>query len=689
MAEMSRLVRDVVRGMITPRPAWAFGKDTAQKALHEHFRVSSLEGFGCGDLGPSLNAAGATIDYLKETQKVSLSHIRSLTPFSRRDRVIVDRATQASLELTRTARDGALRSSLLWVLDRTRTPMGGRLLKEWLLCPLRDVDAVNARLDAVAALAGDHALRQEVRRLLDGIYDIERVATRVSCGRANARDLVSLKLSLAALPELKARLAGASHPAMTALSEAVDPVEDVRVLIAGAIAPDPPTTITEGGVIRDGYSAELDELRGIKRHGRDWIARFQADEAERTGIPSLKVGYNKVFGYYIEVGNAHKEKIPPEYVRKQTLKNAERYITPELKEHETRVLTADDRARELEHDLFNGVRDTVAEQTERLQCLAAAVAMIDALASLAEVAVAHDYVRPAVNKGLALNIVDGRHPVLERTLEEAFVPNDIALNPKDCQMIVITGPNMAGKSTYIRQVALIVIMAQMGSFVPAAKAEIGVVDRVFTRVGASDELAQGMSTFMVEMVETANILNNATERSLLVLDEVGRGTSTFDGVSVAWAAAEYIHEHLKARTLFATHYHELTELSAMYPRIHNFNVAVKDWGEEVVFLRKIVEGGTDKSYGLHVARLAGLPREVVDRAKTILHNLEKQTLDAEDKPRFARKDGPAARTQVQIQLSMFGQQDQIGEQLRDLDLTNMTPLEALQKLGELKREAEK
>ena len=681
-------------GMITLRPAWAFGSDTALRALLDHFQVGSLEGFGCAGLGPSISAAGAIIQYLQETQKISLSHIRVLTPFSQSERLVIDRSTQLSLELTRTGREGSLKGSLLWVLDRTRTPMGSRLLKEWILSPLTDVNAINARLDAVEGFFSDHALRQEARRHLDGIYDIERLATRVSCDRANARDLVALKQSLAALPSLKARLASASSPALSRLGDALDLIEDAHVLIATSIAPDPPTTLTEGGIIREGCSPELDELRAIKRTGRDWIAAFQSQEAARTGIASLKVGFNKVFGYYIEVTNAHQEKVPPEYVRKQTLKNAERYITPQLKEYETRVLTADDRAKELEYSLFLDIRTKAAAYVERLQQLAAVIAETDALASLADTAVEYNYVRPVVTTSLELEISDGRHPVLERTIEEDFVPNDIHMRPKRGQLHLITGPNMAGKSTYIRQVALILLMAQMGSFVPASKAQIGVADRIFTRVGASDELSRGMSTFMVEMVEAANILNNATERSLLVLDEIGRGTSTFDGVSIAWAAAEYIHEHLRSRTLFATHYHELTELASLYPNIMNFNVAVKEWGGEIVFLRKIVEGGTDKSYGLHVARLAGLPHEVIERAKLILHNLESQTLDAEDKPKFARI-GPRRKPKksIPLQLNMFAQEISaplaaLRDELRKIDVSNMTPLQALAKLEELKRRAE-
>jgi len=676
-------LRHEMPGMVTCRPDWEFGRDTALRTLLEHFNVTSLEGFGCSDLDLALCAAGAVIHYLQETQKTNLAHIRGLSPFTDQDRLILDRSSQVSLELTRTMRTGQRKGALLWVLDRTLTPMGGRLLKEWITCPLTDLDRIRARHDAVAAFHADRDLRDAVRSHLRRVYDVERLATRVSCARANARDLVALKQSLAALPALKEGLHAHECEAARALAEELDLVEEARVLIGTAIAPEPPVGLRDGGLIRNGYHAELDELLLTQRDGRNWIARFQAQETERTKIPSLKVGYNKVFGYYIEVTHVHATRIPPEYVRKQTLKNAERYITPELKEYETRVLTADERARDLEYKLFVEVRDQVAAYTPRLQQTAHAIARLDVLAALAEVAVEHHYVRPEVTDGVELRIRDGRHPVLEQTLDEKFVPNDTHFDGDKVQMMILTGPNMAGKSTYIRQVALIVLMAQMGGFVPARAARICVVDRIFTRVGAADELARGQSTFMVEMIEAANILNNASPRSLLVLDEIGRGTSTYDGISIAWAVAEYINQNQKSRTLFATHYHELTELAGRYRGIRNYNVAVREWKDEVVFIRKIVQGGTDKSYGLHVARLAGIPGPVISRARRILSELE--SASDNDAGRRILGRGKRRRTRP-MQMTLFtGMGDVLAQELKSLDITALSPLEALNKLAELKR----
>lgn len=681
---MDNLKREL-GAMITSRPDWSFGRDAARRTLLEHFQVKSLDGFGCDDLGPALCAAGAAMSYLQETQKIALGHIRRIQRSRPEDRVVLDRATQLSLELTRTLRDGRKHGTLLWVLDRTLTPMGGRMLKELIISPLRDREAILARLDAVEECVQEPSLRRDIRGRLEQVYDIERLTTRVATGRANARDLLALCRSLESLPALKARLAEARCEKLRSLAERADPVEEARVLIAESIAPDPPVTLKEGDLIRDGYSAELDELRAIRRDGKSWIARFQARESERAGIPSLKVGYNKVFGYYIEVTHAHQQKVPADYVRKQTLKNAERYITPELKEYETRVLTAEDRSREMEYDLFVSVRQQVATQTERLQATAQALSELDCVAGLAEVAADQKYVRPILSEEKEIRIVEGRHPVLERSIDEPFVPNDTTLDGDRNLMMIITGPNMAGKSTYIRQVALIALMAHMGSFVPAESARIGLVDRIFTRVGASDELARGQSTFMVEMVEAANILNNAGERSLIILDEVGRGTSTFDGVSIAWAVAEYIVQHNKSRTLFATHYHELTELGALYNCIRNYNIAVKEWQDEIIFLRRIVEGGTDKSYGIHVARLAGVPPEVVERAKTILNNLESASLDSDDKPRFAVGAQRRNRS-MGVQLTIFGaESDLICQSLQELDVSRMTPVEALARLEELQK----
>jgi len=672
----------------TPRPDWAFDPASGRKALLEHFGVASLEGFGCAGLSTGLGAAGAVLDYLRETQRGSLANITKLERFLRTDHLILDKATQASLELVETLRTRRTDTTLLGVLDATVTPMGGRLLRQMVLYPLRDPTRIRRRQGAVGELVGQPLLRDEIRAALRNVHDIERIASKIAYRRANPRDLVGLKLSAAALPALKNLLADSTSPLLAEIHANLDTLDDIRDLIQRSIVDDPPTAITDGGIIRSGYNAKLDQERAVARDGKSWLARFQADEIRRTGIESLKVGYNQVFGYYIEVTHANADKVPPNYTRKQTLKNAERYITPELKEWEERIVGADERAKELERGLFVEVRDQIAAQVERLQRVGELVAQVDCFACLAHVAAERGYCAPEVADDLVIHIEDGRHPVLEVTLESGkFVPNDLLLDGEKNRMAVITGPNMAGKSTYIRQAALLVLMAQMGSFIPAKRAHIGVADRIFTRVGASDELARGQSTFMVEMIETANILNNATERSLLVLDEVGRGTSTFDGVSIAWAVSEYLHEHVRARTLFATHYHELTELALLLDGVRNYNIAVREWKDEIIFLHKIVEGGTDKSYGIHVARLAGIPRKVVERAKVILANLEAASLTPNDKPRFAPSLDEVGTHPGEVQLTLFGSlhADTI-EELKRLDLDNLTPLEALATLQRLQRE---
>ena len=663
----------------TPRPDWAFDPASGRKALLEHFGVASLEGFGCQGLAAGLGAAGAVLDYLAETQRASLANITKLESFARSDYLVLDKATQASLELVETLRTRRQDATLLGVLDATVTPMGGRLFRQMLLYPLRDVARIRERQEAVAELAAKPLPRDELRATLRGIQDIERLAAKAAYRRANPRDIVGLRQSAVALPALKARLAAFACPLLAAAAEQLDTLDDLRELIERSVVPDPPTSLTDGGIIRPGYDPKLDAERSVARDGKSWLARFQAHEIRRTGIESLKVGFNQVFGYYIEVTNANAGKVPGDYTRKQTLKNAERYITPELKEWEERIVGADERARKLEYDLFVAIRDQVASQVERIQRVGALVAQADCLASLAHVAAERGYCCPEVAEDLLIHIEDGRHPVLDVTLEGGkFVPNDLLLDGESNRIAVITGPNMAGKSTYIRQAALLVLMAQMGSFIPAKKAHIGVADRIFTRVGASDELARGQSTFMVEMIETANILNNATPRSLLILDEVGRGTSTFDGVSIAWAVSEFIHEHVRARTLFATHYHELTELALLLDGVKNYNIAVREWKDEIIFLHKIVEGGTDKSYGIHVARLAGIPRKVIARAKVILANLEAAALTPNDKPRFAPSLGEVGANPKELQLSLFGSlhADTI-EELKRLDLDNLTPLDAL------------
>jgi len=681
-------LRTLLGGHWTPRPDWAFDPAGGSKALLEHFGVASLEGFGCRGLRAGLGAAGAILDYLQETQRGSLDNIPKIERFVHTEYLMLDKSTQQSLELVETLRSRRHDTTLLGVLDSTATPMGGRLFRQMLLYPLRDVERIQRRQGAVRELVEQPLLRDELRAILRNIYDIERIASKVAYRRANPRDLIGLKQSAAVLPTLRQRLASCSSTHLADIHADLDTLDDVRDLIDRSIVPDPPTSLTDGGIIRNGYNAELDTERSIARDGKSWVARFQADEIARTGIESLKVGYNRVFGYYIEITNVHADKVPDHYTRKQTLKNAERYITPDLKDWESKILGADERAKELEYDLFVDVRGQIAAQIERLQRVGHLVAQVDALASLAHTAAERGYCAPEIADDLVVEITDGRHPVLDVTLEAGrFVPNDVLLDGGANRMAVITGPNMAGKSTYIRQAALLVLMAQMGGFIPAKKAHIGVVDRIFTRVGASDELARGQSTFMVEMIETANILNNASERSLLILDEVGRGTSTFDGVSIAWAVSEFLHEKVRARTLFATHYHELTELALLLDGVKNYNIAVREWKDEIVFLHKIVEGGTDKSYGIHVARLAGIPREVIERAKVILGNLEAASLTPNDKPRFAPSLDAVGVNPKDLQLTLFGSlhADTIDE-LKALDIDNLTPLDALAALQRLQRE---
>ncbi|TET33594.1 MAG: DNA mismatch repair protein MutS [Planctomycetota bacterium] len=668
---------------ITPRPDWRFDRETAYRDIVSHFRIHNLEGFGIEEHGPSIGAAGAALDYLRETQKSGLEHIRLISPDARTGRMHLDRSTQKSLELTETLREGERQGTLLYVLDRTRTPMGARLLRSWLLAPLVNVEEIERRLNAVSELFENAGARDELAPSLKRISDLERLTTKMVSGSANGRDLLALGRSLGELPGLKKLLSGRRAELLWRGAERIDTLKPLADEIERAIVGDPPFSIREGGIIKQGYSEELDGIRVVRTDGKSWIASYQQRMLKETGIPTLKVGFNRVFGYYIEVTKMHEAKVPETFIRKQTLKNAERYITPELKEYEDKVLHAEERANELEYRLFVKLRDRAAAATAALQENAAVVSEVDVIASFVDIAVERGYARPEVNEGELITIRDGRHPVLDASpMGEPFIPNDALLDRGENRIIIITGPNMAGKSTYIRQVALLVLMAQTGSFIPAGEATIGVVDAIFTRVGAADELHRGRSTFMVEMTETANILNNATERSLIVLDEVGRGTSTFDGVSLAWAITEYISRKSGARTLFATHYHELTELAETEPGVKNANIAVKEWGDEIIFLRKILPGGTDKSYGLHVARLAGIPQEVVKRAAAVLANLEALNIDGEGKPSFAP---PLEQEEKrELQLSLFkSSAEKVIEILQKLEIGNLTPLEALTKLAEL------
>jgi len=682
-AELVRAIREATGALVSERSSFVFDRDEAERLLTAHFGTGSLDGFGVADLAGGISAAGAIMDYLQETQRTSLAHIRRLERFQSGRWLYLDETTQRSLELVETLRDRRRENSLLACLDRTETAMGGRLLRRWITFPLAEREAIGARLDAVAELVATLDLRTELVRLLAETSDVERIVSRVATSRAGPRDLLALGRTLAQLPAIKARLAGRRSDLLAQVEASLDLMGDVREILAAAVAADAPLKLSDGGVIRTGYDAELDRLRDIGSSGAKWLAEFQAAEVQRTGIPTLKVGFNKVFGYYLEITNAHRDRVPLDYVRKQTIKNAERYITPALKDHEVEVLSAEDKAKALEARLFEDVRQRIAGEIPRLQRTAESLARLDVLLSLARVASERGYVKPAIVDEPVLEIVDGKHPVLDQVLGSEFVPNDVMLGGKAPRIGIITGPNMAGKSTYIRQVALLALMAHMGSWLPAKSARVGLVDRIFTRVGAADELARGRSTFMVEMTETANILNNATARSLVILDEVGRGTSTFDGVALAWAATEHIAQRIGCRTLFATHYHELTELADVLDGVANFNVAVREWQDQVVFLHRIIPGGTDKSYGVHVARLAGVPREVVDRSREILADLEAAHVDASGKPRIASAGrGPKVR---EVQLTLFeGVESAMAGELRRLDLDKMTPLDALNKLRELK-----
>jgi DNA mismatch repair protein MutS len=644
--------------LISGRPDWTFDPLSARAALFAHFGVSTLAGFGFDDQQPCLAAAGALLLYLQETLRSSLAHLTRLRPF-RHDRVLfLDEVTRRSLELTRTMRDGGRDGSLLSVIDRTVTPMGSRLLQEWLVAPLAERKAIEDRLDAVAELLDEQALRQELRDILSEAFDLHRLTARVSTGRASPRDLANVGRTLRLLPRIKAKATARRAPLLRDLESRLELCPDLREALDAALVDEPPLSPKEGGVIRDGYNAELDELRKIARGGKEWIAQFQAKEITRTGIASLKVGFNRVFGYYIEITHTHVSKIPADYQRKQTLKNAERYITPDLKEYEEKVLSAEEKINQREHDLFLALRDQVGAQTHRLLQTAEVLATLDVLAAQAELAASRQYCRPELTEELVLEISDGRHPVLDQTLPPGtFVPNDAVLGPEAGQFLLITGPNMAGKSCYIRQVALITLLAQMGSFVPARQAKIGLVDRIFTRVGASDELSRAQSTFMVEMTEAANILNNATGRGLVILDEIGRGTSTYDGVSLAWAITEYLHDTVGCRTLFATHYHELAQLAGKLSGLRNYNVLVREWQDEIIFLHKIAPGSADKSYGIHVAQLAGVPEEVLGRAKEVLAELESHALHARERPLNPPRRRPGRRAAEAGQPSLFGDLD--------------------------------
>ena len=675
--------------VITERPAWAFAATHCRNVLLNHFETATLEGFDLSeDDVAGITAAGALLDYVQETQKSSLGHIARLEPYRRGSSLLIDETTRRSLELTRTQREGNREGSLISVLDETCTPMGARLLMDWLSNPLTDRLAIERRLDAVEELAGDQKFCRDLRDLLKEAYDLQRLAARVATFRASPRDLSSLARTLELLPPLKAKLAGRTSNLLATLEARLELCAEIRSEIQQQLADDPPLSVTDGGIIRTGWHAGLDELRDLARGGKKWIAEYQAQEMERTGISTLKVGFNKVFGYYLEVTAAQMHKVPEDYIRKQTLKNQERFITPQLKEYEERVLRAEDQSKALEQELFQTLRERVAEECRPLQQAAEVLATLDVLANLASLAVRANYCRPRIVEESVLDIRNGRHPVLDRLKPSGeFVPNDVILGIPDQAssaaapaIALITGPNMAGKSTYIRQAALLTILGQIGSFVPADSATIGIADRVFARVGASDELGKGQSTFMVEMTETARILNTATSRSLVILDEIGRGTSTYDGISLAWAITEYLHDHPCCRTLFATHYHELTQLPQTLKQVCNWNVAVHEQDGDVVFLHKIIPGAADRSYGIHVARLAGVPKEVIGRAGVILETLEADHQDDRGRPTI-----PARKQKNSRQMTLFTEPEHpLLDELRGMNLDDMTPLAALQKLHAFK-----
>jgi DNA mismatch repair protein MutS len=635
--------------VLSPVDAWAFNPDYSQRLLLEHFGVASLDGYGCAGRPRAIGAGGALIHYLRETQLSQLGKIAALQYFEPSDFLRLDASTIANLELIQTL-DGNRKGSLLWLLDQTRTGMGGRMIKSWILSPLLRRDEICARLDAVEFLKGDVANHDRIVRKLTGVHDLERLASRVLAAVATPRDLLALRDSLQAIPALRALLASASAFRLAAIRSGIDDMTDVVSLIEKAIADDPPNSASEAGIIRDGYSPELDELRNIRHSGKGYLASLEARERKRTGIQSLKVKFNQVFGYFIEITKSNLSQVPADYIRKQTLVNCERFITEELQTYEEKILGAEERIAVLEKDLFAQVRKSVAVESRRIQTTARLLAELDAYASLSEVASKNDYTRPQVDDSDEIYIRQGKHPVVEQQ-SRPFIPNDLYLNTNKDQLIILTGPNMGGKSTYLRQTALIVIMGQIGSFVPAAEARLGLVDRIFTRVGASDNLARGRSTFMVEMIETANILNTATPRSLILLDEVGRGTATFDGLSIAWAVAEYLvlNPLHRAKTLFATHYHELTKMAEIHAGVKNYCMTIQEAGREIIFLRRVKPGAADKSYGIEVARLAGLPREVLSRAGEILERLQKKEIDLTGKPRSR----PAEEVIDEIQKSLF------------------------------------
>ncbi|MBI5476490.1 MAG: DNA mismatch repair protein MutS [Ignavibacteriales bacterium] len=693
---IQQILKDRYTGLYSKLDDWIYNYDYAYELLINHFKTQTLKGYGIEDMRFGIIAAGAIMNYLQETQKTNLLHLKKISPYNVSEYINLDQSTKRNLEIS-TSVEGHTEGTLFWVLDRTQTPMGGRLLKKWINFPLRKIEPINSRLDAVAELFEKQDIRKKTMTTLSEIGDLERLISKICTNRANPREVVSLKTMLSHISHLITHIQRAESISLSKIRGELQPLPNVIHQISDALDDDPSLSLADGGVIKKGYNKELDEIRELTFSGKSWIANLQKTERERTGVSSLKIGFNNVFGYYIEITHTHKEKIPQDYIRKQTLANAERFITPELKEYEEKILNAEEKMLALETKLFNELRIMVAEHAEAIQQNARLIATLDCFTSLADSAVEYGYVKPAVNDGTKIEITEGRHPVIERLLPpgEQYTPNDTIIDNDNNQVMIITGPNMSGKSSYLRQAGLIVLLAQIGSFVPAKKASIGIVDRIYTRVGASDNIASGESTFLVEMHEAANIVNTATPRSLILLDEVGRGTSTFDGISIAWALTEYIHNRIGAKTLFATHYHELNELAELFPRIKNLKVDVREYGDKVIFLHKVTPGFADHSYGIQVAQMAGLPDEVTDRAKKILKNLEGSELTLHEEPK-ANSQQPKAKGLEQrvggriapseVQLTLFEMRDdKLRDELKKLDLEKMTPLEALQKLAELKK----
>ena len=661
-----------------------FAYRNAAKTICRHFDILSVDGLGLGERTFSVCASGGLLDYLYETQKNNLEHIGKITLYSTNDFMLLDVSTRRNLELTETMRENSRRGSLLWVIDKTKTAMGARLLRKWVEQPLINSADINKRLDAVEELKDDFFKREEIKDVLSTMQDFERIMGRIVYKTANARELVNLKNSIENLPQLKKILEISKSGYMKEIYSELDTLEDIFALIDKAIVDDPPFSVREGGMIKEGYSSEADSLLQAKRRGSDWISDMEKQEREKTGIKNLRINYNRVFGYYIEVTKSYLDLVPENYMRKQTLANCERYTTKELNDLADLILGSSDRLIDLEYNIFCDVREKVASQVNRIQYTAYITAVCDAIQSLAETAQAQDYVKPVVDDGEVIDIKDGRHPSVEKMSDGTFIANDVYLDNEDNRLLIITGPNMAGKSTYMRQNAIITILAQIGSFVPASSAHIGVCDRIFTRVGASDDLASGQSTFMVEMTEVANILNNATSKSLLILDEIGRGTSTFDGLSIAWAVMEYIADkkQIGAKTLFATHYHELTELEGKLPGVKNYCITVKEEGEDIIFLRKIKRGGADHSYGIQVARLAGLPNKVIKRSTAILKKLN--AADIAKKTRKLADEAKEAAEEEAVQIDMFNiKENQIIDDINKIDVMSLTPIQALQTLFDL------